>query len=137
MSQKNGINFKEIQKDSFVCLLPAGHPFEDKEIISVKDLENEPVIICNPLNAPLSATAFQQKLLENHSNRNILYCDSIETAHCMAASGMGIAVLPEILCLKSSDFVSVPLDDSAELSFGVFYHKKNPNTALKKFLKLI
>lgn len=137
MSKKNGVIFKEIQKDSFVCLLPAGHQFADREMISVQDLENEPVVICNPLNAPLSTASFQQKLSQQHSNRNILYCDSIEAAHCMVASGLGIAVLPGILCLKSPDFVSVPLDDTTELSFGVFYHQKNPNAALKKFIKLI
>lgn len=137
MSQKKGVSFKEIQKDSYVCLLPSDHVLSNKEKISVYSLENDVIIICNPLSAPLSTASFQNKLLQQHSGKKILYCDSIEAAHCMVASGMGIAILPKILCMKSPDFVCVPLEDSAELSFGVFYHQKNPNTALKNFLRLI
>lgn len=137
MSQKKGVSFKEIQKDSYVCLLPSDHVLDNKEKISVYSLENDVIIICNPLNAPLSTASFQNKLLQQHSGKKILYCDSIEAVHCMVASGMGIAILPKILCMKSPDFVCVPLEDSAELSFGVFYHQKNPNTALKNFLRLI
>lgn len=76
-------------------------------------------------------------MLKEHSDSKIHYCDSIEAAHCLVKSGMGITILPKFLCIKSPDFVCLPFDDSTELSFGVFYHQKNPNTALKKFIKLI
>lgn len=137
MTPKTGINFKEIKKDSFVCLMPAGHPLEQKDLISIQDLTDTPIIVCNPLNAPLSTASFQQKLLERRSSEGVFYCDSIEIAHCMVASGMGVSVLPGNLCLKTSNFVTVPIDSKAQLSFGVFYHKHSTNPALKSFLKLV
>lgn len=137
MTPKSGIDFREIKKDSFVCLIPTGHHLEARKSISFQDITDEPIIACNPLNAPLSAASFQQKLLERHSPNNVLYCDSVEIAHCMVASGMGISILPEILCLKSPEFSVVHLENKTQLSFGVFYHKQNTNTVLKKFLKLI
>lgn len=137
MSQKKGVSFKEIQKDSYVFLLSSEHPLSKNKILSFSDLKNESVIICNPLNAPLATASFQNKLLERHTDRKILYCDSIEAAHCMVSAGMGIAILPKILCMKSPDFVCLPFNDATELSFGVFYHQKSSNTALKKFLKYI
>lgn len=133
----SGINFFELEKDSFVCLMPAGHPFETRESISLQDLKGESIILCNPLNAPLSTASLQQKLLEQHSCNNMLYHDSVEIAHCMVASGMGVSILPGILCPKALEFSVVPLDDQAKLSFGVFYHKQNGNTALQQFLKLL
>lgn len=137
MPQKKGISFIELEQDQLACLVPAGHPFAAKESISLSDLSNEPVIACNPLNAPLSTAAFQQKLLEKRSAHNILYCDSIEVAHCMVAAGIGLSILPGILSLKSPDFASVPLAEKITLSFGAFYFKKNTNTALNQFLKLL
>lgn len=137
MPQKKGIDFIEIEQDCLVCLVPASHPLTAKESISLLDLSKEPIIACNPLNAPLSTAAFQQKLLEQCPAGNIIYCDSIEVAHCMVASGIGLSVLPGILSLKSPDFTAVPLNVKIPLSFGAFYYKKNANTALDKFIKCL
>lgn len=137
MTPKSGTDFLELEKDKFVCLIPADHPLASRECVSISDLADEPIIACNPLNAPLSTASFQQKLTEQHSADKVLYCDSIEIAHSMVAAGMGISVLPGILCLKSPKFAAVPIDDETTLSFGAFYHKRNTNTALDKFLKLI
>ena len=135
MPQKKGISFIELEQDHLACLVPASHPFATKESISLDDLSDEAIIACNPLNAPLSTAAFQQKLLERRSAQDILYCDSIEVAHCMVASGIGLTILPGILSLKSPNFATVPLTEKIPLSFGAFYYKKNTNTALKKFIK--
>lgn len=136
MPKKSGIHFIELQKDKLVCLMSAAHPFAGKDSIALSDLENTTIIACNPLNAPLSTSAFQQQLGEHHSTDRLFYCNTIEIAHCLAASGFGIAVLPQILTLKSPEYVIVPLSETIELSFGVFFHKRTTNSALDKFLKL-
>jgi transcriptional regulator, lysR family len=137
MTPKAGTNFLELEKDRFVCLLPVAHPLSLKKSVSITDLKNEQIIMCNPLNAPLSMASFQQKLIEIHSTDNVSYCDSIEIAHSMVAAGMGIAILPSLLTMNSPKFTIVPIDDKIELSFGVFYNKRNMNTALKDFLEII
>lgn len=137
MSKKAEINFVELEKDSLSCLMPSSHALASKSSISSEELVNMSIIACNPLNAPLSTAAFQQQLLNKHPVDKVQYCDNIEVAHCMVAAGLGIAIIPEILVLKSPDFVSVPLIDAAPLSFGIFYHKRNKNPALHKLLKVI
>lgn len=137
MSKKAEINFVELEKDSLSCLMPSSHALASKSSISSDELANMSIIACNPLNAPLSTAAFQQQLLNKHPVDKVQYCDNIEVAHCMVAAGLGIAIIPEILVLKSPDFVSVPLTDAAPLSFGIFYHKRNKNPALHKLLKVI
>ena len=137
MPQKKGISFIELKQDHLSCLMPANHPFTTKKSVSLDDLSDESIIACNPLNAPLSTAAFQQKLLEHRSAHGILYCDSIEVAHCMVASGIGLTILPSILSLKSPNFATIPLTEKIPLSFGAFYYKKNTNTALNKFIKLL
>lgn len=137
MTPKAGINFKEIQKDSFVCLIPEGHPFETKEVVSIQDLREETIVLCNPLNAPLSTASFQQTLLEHHSSNIILYCDSAEIAHCMVSAGLGITILPSFLCLKTPKLTTVSFEEQTQLSFGVFYRKQNSNPIMKSLIKLI
>lgn len=137
MPQKAEINFIELEKDSLSCLMPANHIFASKDSIAIDELADVPIIACNPLNAPLSTASFQQQLLEKRPVDKVLYCDNIEVAHCMVSAGLGIAIIPSILILKSPDFVSVPLADEAPLSFGIFYHKRSKNTAIDTFLKII
>lgn len=136
MPQKSGVCFLELKKDSLSCLMLSNHPLAQKNSVSLKDMKNETVIACNPLNAPQSIATFQQQLSEHQPTDKILYCDNIEIAHCMVAAGMGISVLPGILSLKSPEFTAVPVNETAPLSFGIFYFKRNTNTALSKFLKL-
>lgn len=135
--QKSGINFMKLETDHLMCLMPAAHSFAKKDFVSIKDLAELSIIACNPLNAPLSTTSFQEQLSKHHESSKILYCNSIEIAHCMVASGIGITILPGMLCLKSPEYATVALTDSSPLSFGLFYHKRNTNIALEKFLKLI
>ena len=134
-----GIHFHELEKDAFVCLMPAKHPLADRASLSFADLSGESIIACNPLNAPLSTALFQHKLLEQYPDLNsrLLYFDSVEIAHCMVAAGLGISILPGILCPSSPAFSVVPLEDQTPLSFGVLYHTQNVNTALHQFLKLL
>ena len=135
--EKMDASFKELRKDHYVCLVPKGHPFEEKETLSIHELQKVPLIVCNPLNAPLETAYLQQHLLEQYTPQNVLYCDTIEIAHCMVASGMGVSILPGILCLKAPIFSTIPIDDKKQLSFGAFYRKQNTNAALKKLLRLI
>lgn len=131
-----GISFLELTKDTLFCLMPKNHPFAEKEAVSLNDLAELTIIACNPLNAPPFIATFQQQLTQSHPASQILYCDSIEIAHCMIASGMGVSIVPGILSLKSSDFSIVPLEEANPLSFGFFYHRRNSNAALKKFINI-
>lgn len=136
LKKNAGHSFLEVTKDTLSCLMPADHPLADQKQIALEDLADSPIIACNPLNAPPFISTFQQQLLESHPAHRILYCDNIEIAHCMVAAKMGVSILPGILSLKSPAFARVPLKDTQPLSFGLFYHKRNSNTALEKFINL-
>lgn len=137
MPKKSGIDFVELEQDCLSCLMPKDHVLAAKTSIRKEELTDVPMIACNPLNAPSSTASFQQKLLENHSVDKVLYCENIEIAHCMVAAGLGIAMIPNLLILKSPDFAAVPLDHEAPLSFGFFYHKRSKNEVVRKLLELI
>lgn len=131
------IAFKELKKDQLVCLTSKEHPLTTQKTISICDLENQKIIACNPLNAPISTSAFQQKLLKQFTFESIFYCNTIEIAHCMVAANIGIAVLPSLLCPDSDKYCKIPIENTKEISFGVFYHKGNKQNSLKNFLQIL
>lgn len=137
LPKKKGIEFLELKKDFLCCLMPAGHPLASKESVSLDDLENFPVIACNPLNAPQAMASFQQQFLTSHTTDRVFFCEDLEIAQCMVDAGMGISILPKILCMESPDLAAVPVAESLPLSFGVFYHQKSQNPALQYFLRSI
>lgn len=102
----------------------------------MQELSQESLIICNPLNAPQATAYLQEYLLEQYPPKNVIYCDTVEIAHCMVASGLGISIMPGILCLKEPAFSTVLITEKKELSFGMFYRKQNTNAALKKLLEI-
>lgn len=136
LKKNTGISFLELAKDTLSCLMPADHPLAAKESISMDDLADNPIIACNPLNAPPFISTFQQQLTESLAADEIIYCDNIEIAHCMVAAGIGISILPGILSLRSPNFARIPLEGTEPLSFGFFYHKRNSNSTLEKFIDL-
>lgn len=137
MGKRKGINYLEIKKDNLMCIVPSKHSLAKKDLISLEDLKKENIIACNPLNAPTTIANFQQKFFKDYSIEKIIYCNSVEISYCMVSAKMGIAIIPSMLCLNFPNTSLVPLDSDIQLSFGAFYHKKNTNTVLKEFIKLL
>ena len=137
MPRKADITFRELESDYFTCLMPKDHPLSECDSIAVQDLQEDCVIACNPLNAPLSVASIQKKILETHPSDKVIYCNSIEIAHSMVAAGMGVSILPNIMTVKSPDYISIPLEGQKPLSFGVFSHRRNTTNAMKHFMGLM
>ncbi len=137
MTKSSGIKFAELREDHYVCLMPEGHRLSGESELTVEAVSSEKLIACNPLNAPLSIADFQQRMLKDHPLKDVIYCNTVEIAHCMVSTGMGIAVLPSALCPDGAGFRTVPLKCDERLSLGCFYHTKNKNRSLHQFLRLI
>ncbi|MBP1762798.1 MAG: LysR family transcriptional regulator [Firmicutes bacterium] len=136
LTSTSGVSFKELKKDSLFCIVPLNHPFAIADAITMNDLKSEVIIACNPLNSPLSVSQFQNQLLKEHPVDRVYYCDSIEVSHCMVKAGLGISILPSLLCFKSDDFTTIPLKNIPNISFGVFHHDIDDNVFIKQFVKI-
>lgn len=137
LPKEYAVRFQELKRDGVCCLVPADHPFAEKESADMDDLNSCTVIACSPLEAPLSIAALQEKVLERHDPEKIIYCSSVEAAHCLAGAGMGAALLPGMLCLKTPEYVCVPISGGCDLSFGVFYHENESGAHLEQLIKML
>lgn len=137
ITSKNTIRFIELKKDHWSCVIPSNHALAERQSVSINDLKNQKIAACNPLNAPLAVAAFQQQLFEKQSFSAVSYCNTVEIAHCMVSAGMGIALLPSLLCPKTQEFSVIPIENTPALSFGVFCHKDNKSDTVKRFLEIL
>lgn len=136
LTNTSGISFTELKKDSLSCIVPSNHPLASAIAITMNDLKSEIIIACNPLNAPLSVSQFQSQLLKEHPANMVHYCDSIEISHCMVSAGLGVSILPSLLCLKSDYYNIIPLKNNTNISFGVFHHDIDSNSLINQFVKI-
>lgn len=137
LPKEYAVKFMELKKDSVSCLVPADHPFAEKEAINMEELIDCDIIACSPQEAPLSIAAFQEKVIEQHDPDRIRYCSRIETAHCLAGAGMGTAILPGMLCLKLPELACIPITGESVLSFGIFYHDREHSPFFERFLRTL
>ena len=137
LPKEYAVGFLELRKDRICCLVPVDHPLAERGKVYVEDLREYDVIACSPLEAPLSIAAFQEKILEGHSPERVQYCGSVEAAHCLVGAGMGVSLLPEMLCLDTAELACIPIVGGTELSFGAFYHEQKRGVALERFLRLL
>ena len=91
-----GIVTRPLYEEPFVVVLPAAHPWQEREQIVAEDLADENLLMLG------AGHCFRDQVLEacpacQHSGQTLqksLEGSSLETIRLMVASGMGITVLP-------------------------------------------
>jgi LysR family transcriptional regulator, hca operon transcriptional activator len=82
-------------QDSFVVVMPAGHPLEAKEEVSIADLSNEPLIFFPKSIYPDTHTSVERLFMSAGSVMNVIY--ELENSVSMinfVALGSGCTLLP-------------------------------------------
>jgi LysR family hydrogen peroxide-inducible transcriptional activator len=97
--EEPGIVLQPLYDEPFVVLLPASHPWNEREGIQVEDLSLEPVLLLGP------GHCFRDQVLQvcpeclqsgrgDGGLQKALEGSSLETIRHMVASGVGVTVLP-------------------------------------------
>lgn len=128
--------FKELRQSELVCVCPKDHPLAKRTIITRTDLQNESLIFCNPMNLDPDIANLQWQLAKEKSPAYSHYCDSSETAILLASSGLGIAILPELMVTEDSEVVKVKTENAPTLSFGMFYKSRPESEVVQKFIRM-
>ncbi len=81
------------------------------------------MILFHPIDISESILSNENQI--NRTTNEIYYCDYPSEALMLALSGMGIAIMPEILI---PDFISINrkvLSVDTKVSYGIYRHPKN------------
>lgn len=91
------IQFTQLMKGEFVCVVPNEHPLSAYEKISFSDLIEENIILFNSTQCPPLQMEIQRLLKKKCYSATFCYADSILLSHTMVQAGLGISVMPNFV----------------------------------------
>lgn len=130
-----------IGKDRLIAVCSPSHPFSDKDMVSLKELIKEPLLLREKSSG---AYVLLSSMLHLHGFDCTPSWEStsIEALKQAAAQGIGIAVLPEKLVeqeLLQNKLIRITLENfEMERSIRLIYHKnKFISPAMKRFFQIM
>lgn len=133
---KGRVKFKELVQSDIVCVCRKDAAAAAKERVGLRELTEESLIFCNPMNMVPELADLQWKLSEGRNPLDVHFSASSEEALVLAKAGIGMAILPELYLRGVEELVKIPLDGAPKFSYGMFYKAQNNDPLLKEFIKV-
>lgn len=130
------LSFEELHIGRYVCVVPKDHIFCTYNSISLEELSKHNLILLNPINAPEEMKRMLKKIEDICSLSPKLYCDSVFSGYTLVKSGLGIAIMPDFVCLDDNEVLVIPLLSEERISYGVAWNKKNTNKVVNDFINI-
>ena len=135
--QKKGLPYQELRRMPLVCICAPTSPLAGQSSIRLEALENERVVLIDPARSQSVIAHAQSQLMGGRSPSEFYFCESIEAVMVLTSAGYGISILPEFFLPPNLPMVSIPIEDIAPVSFGIFYKSTADNAALQSLLSLM
>lgn len=132
----SNIGYETLEKGFFCCVVPKNHPFQDKEMITVKDLRNETVILLDTAHCPPEMDTVQQKIRRENPGLTCYYSGSSSHTIPMIEAGLGIAVMPNFVCENSPQVTAIPFETGERIEYGIAWNRQDTSKKLQKFLQI-
>lgn len=136
-SKKIRALYQELIKGRLLCICPKDHPLAARDSVTVKDMKNEKLVLCNPAKSQSDMAKVQAQLIEGHNADALYFCESAEAMAVLVTAGFGIAVLPDLLVPPHMEVAAVPIENTPAVSFGVYYKSLSGNRVLKSFIRTL
>lgn len=133
---KSPIKYRELSICSVCCVCRFDHPLAQKKYVAIDDLSEEPLVFCDPTSITEDTHKSQLRVAERHASKNIHFSPTVDNALALAAAGIGIAFLPDILVMDTPKLTKITLENAPSLSYGMFYKSFPGDTLLKRFLQI-
>lgn len=127
--------FEQLYVGHYVCVMPKSHELSMHKSIPLKELSEHNLVLLNPINAPEEMKRMFKKIENNVSISSKIYCDSVFSGYTLVKGGLGIAVMPDFVCLEDREVVVVPISMDEYISYGIAWNKKNTSKAIDDFIK--
>lgn len=138
------IRYQLQQRSPLLAILPAAHPLARKTQLSLKDLQEELLLLLDPQGNNLDEKII---MLQNISSggyipKKIRYMEDVETILLMAAAHQGVGLIPAYTPLLLQQFSgkvrALPLiDNEHRIEIISAWDTTNTNPALAHFLRIL
>ncbi len=130
------IKYRELCKSYITGFCRHDHPLAGAESVPLAALQEESLIICDPISISEDISKYQLRVAEIRRPQKLHFSATVDNAILLASSGIGIAFLPELYMLDTPKLAKINLKDSPKISFGMFYKSYPGDSLLRKFIHM-
>ncbi|MFX3619592.1 MAG: LysR family transcriptional regulator [Sporolactobacillus sp.] len=132
------ILWEKLWEEELFLMVPSNHPLAVKESISLKEIENEPMISMKP-GYELRKIADKLCRKANFAPNITFEGEEVTTLAGLVASGLGIALLPDQKDIDESKVTKVHIHwPSCKRQIGLsWYEDRYMSPAVKQFMKFV
>ncbi|AWI03211.1 LysR family transcriptional regulator [Clostridium drakei] len=130
------VGYAELFTAKFVCVLPKDHLLACKTIIKIDDLQNQSLILLDPLKCPSEMARVQKDIQIKCPTSTVYFGDGPLISYTMIKGKLGIAVMPNFVCPQDPELSIIPMDISDLISYGIAWHKGNERNEIKGFVAI-
>lgn len=128
------VGYTELFEGKFVCVLSKDNPLSDKPLIEINDLQDQSLILLDPLKCPSEMARIQRDIQIKCPNSTVYFSDHALISYTMIKGNLGVAVMPDFVCPKDPELSIVPMDITDVISYGIAWHKKSVRDEINGFI---
>ena len=117
--------YQELHKGKFVCVVPKSYECSGKKAITFQDLAHRNLILLHPSDCPNEMLEMEKKIISQCPLSPVLYSDNQLSGCTMAKCGVGIAIMPDFICILDPELCIIPLETDDFVPYGVVWNKKD------------
>lgn len=133
---RDSFSYIELAKLKICCAVPTFYTITKQKSVCTNDIVSENIIICNSYEIPTKVADIQHHIEHFFTFDKIYYCENLQVMITLIKAEYGLGILPENVSI-SSDIAYIPLQETAPISYGVFYKKKTNNPTSRDFISIV
>ena len=133
-------NFKKVATYTSCAIMLNTHHLAQEKSLTFEQISNESLITLPPRFIPFQrGNKFQEYLTLHAQDHTHIVSEGEAESILLAKCGYGIALLPEFLIDSQDGIVSIPLEDTKNIDYGIFYKNKEKyiHTFISNYIKSI
>lgn len=125
--------YRELCPVPIACLCRDDHPLSQKKQLTLQELHQGSMVLCEPRANP-SIARIQGQLVGFRPHTELYIADNPMCAMTLVQAGLGFSILPDLKPLRLPGLCYIPVTDADVLSYGLYYRSLGKDSILKYFI---
>lgn len=133
-------NFKKISTYESCAVMPENHSLANEKELTFEQIAAENLITLPPKCIPFQkGNKFQEYLTLHAQDHTHIVSEGETESILLAKCGYGIALLPKFLVALQEGIVCIPIVDTKNIEYGIFYKSKEKhiNTFINNYIRTL
>lgn len=133
---KKDYAYCELLHTRVMCAMSSAHPLSGQPVLKKEDLLSHKMILQEPFRISPALFELQKPMADSHAPKDLYFCESTEAALTLAKAGLGLTMVFDIMPLRETSLLYIPLENAPTLSYGIYHKRRDRSEETKCFLSL-